>query len=179
MGRVRVERQGAIEGHLRQRRLAGQQKQRVGSLVNRFGIIALGFERLSRQAAGFADLLSRQCSPRLNPLRRSAPADQSRGQGVGRIDRQRLPGEDDCLGKALFGVAVGLRQRAQIEVVSGEVRGRFAAGAFDFGLAQFWFDRAGNIGRDLILQIENVVERAVEGGRPRCERRLLCRLIAR
>jgi hypothetical protein len=28
-------------------------------------------------------------------------------------------------------------------------------------LAQFWFDRAGDIGRDLILQIENVVERAV------------------
>jgi hypothetical protein len=58
--------------------------------------------------------------------------------------RQRLPGEDDCLGKALIGIAVGLRQCAQIQIISGEVRGRLAAGAFDLGLAQLWFDRAGD-----------------------------------
>ena len=41
------------------RRLAGQEKQRPGSLRNRFGVIALGFERLAGQAAGFADVLIR------------------------------------------------------------------------------------------------------------------------
>ena len=45
--RVRVERQRAIERRRRHRRLASQEKQRVGSLPNRFGVIALGFERLS------------------------------------------------------------------------------------------------------------------------------------
>jgi hypothetical protein len=40
------------------------------------------------------------------------------------------------------------------------------AGALDVGLAQFWFDRAGDAGRDLVLQLENVVERAVEAFGP-------------
>jgi hypothetical protein len=72
-----------------------------------------------------------------------------------------LAGEDDRFGKALFGVARGLGQRAQIEVVSGDVRGRLADGALDLGLAQLWLDRAGDAGRDLILQLENIVERTV------------------
>src|SRR5205085_12687329 len=55
VSRVWVERQGAIKSRRRHRHLAGQEKQRPGSLPNRFGVITLGFERLSRQAAGFAD----------------------------------------------------------------------------------------------------------------------------
>src|SRR6516164_8725384 len=58
VSRVRVERQGAIESRRRHRRLAGQPKQRPGSLPNRFGVIARGFERLSSQAAGFGDVVS-------------------------------------------------------------------------------------------------------------------------
>src|SRR6516165_8131611 len=50
VSRVRVKRQGAIETRRRQRYLAGQEKQRPGGLPNRIGVIALGFERLSRQA---------------------------------------------------------------------------------------------------------------------------------
>src|SRR5262249_19364826 len=106
--------------------------------------------RLARQAAGFADVLIRQRSPSLTPLMPPAPADQSRGRRVGRIDRQCLPGEDDRLGNALFGIAMVLRQCAQVEVVSGQARGRLAAGALDLGLAQPWLDRAGDAGRDLI-----------------------------
>ena len=110
--RVSVERQGAVESR-RHRHLAGQVKQRPGSEPNRVGVIALGFERLSGQAAGFADVRIRQRSPPLNPLRRPTPADPGCGRRVGRINRQRLPGEDDCLGKAFFGIAVGLRQCAR------------------------------------------------------------------
>src|ERR1700739_2248352 len=55
---------------------------------------------------------------------------------------------------------------AQIEVISGKVRGRLTVGALDLGLAQLWFDRAGDAGRDLVLQVENVVERAVEAVGP-------------
>jgi hypothetical protein len=47
VSRVWVQRQGAIQSRRRYRRLAGQVKERVGSLRNRFGVIALGFERLS------------------------------------------------------------------------------------------------------------------------------------
>jgi hypothetical protein len=56
VSRVWVERQGAIESRRRQRRLADQEKQRPGTPANRFGVIALGFERLSGQATGFADV---------------------------------------------------------------------------------------------------------------------------
>ena len=106
VSRVRVERQGAIESRYRHRRLAAQVEQRPASLPNRLGVIALGFERLSRQATGFGDVLIRECSPSLKPLQPPTPADQSRGRCVGRIDRQRLPREDDRLGKALFGKAM-------------------------------------------------------------------------
>src|SRR5262249_17128638 len=121
-----------------------------------------GFERLSGEPAGFGDVLLRQRSPSVSRLYHPTPADQSRGRRVGRIDRQRPPREDDCLGNALFGKAIWLCQCTQIEVVSGEVRGRLAAGALDLGLAQLWFDRAGDAGGDLILQLKNVVEHAVE-----------------
>ena len=73
VSRVRVERQGAIESRRRHRRLAGQEKQRQGSLPNRLGVIALGFERLSGQTAGFADVLIRQRSPSLSPLQHPTP----------------------------------------------------------------------------------------------------------
>ena len=95
-----------LESRRRHHRIASQETQRPGSLPNRFGVVALGFERLSGQAAGFADVVSGQCSPPLHPLLPPAPADQSRGREVGGIDRQRLPGEDDCLGKAFFGKAI-------------------------------------------------------------------------
>jgi hypothetical protein len=57
VSRVWAERQGAIESR-RHRRLASQPKKRHGSLPNRFGVIALGFERLSRQSAGLPDIVS-------------------------------------------------------------------------------------------------------------------------
>ena len=56
VSRVWVERQGAIKSRRSHRRLAGQPKQRHRSQPNCFGDIALGFERLSRQPAGFADV---------------------------------------------------------------------------------------------------------------------------
>jgi hypothetical protein len=58
VSRVWVDRQHAIQSR-RHRRLAGQEKQRTGSLTNRIGVIAPGFERLSGQADGLGDVVSR------------------------------------------------------------------------------------------------------------------------
>ena len=96
--RVRIEGQGAVESRRRRLCLAGQEIQRPRSLVNRFSVIAPGFERLSGKAAGFGDVVSGQCASASKPLQPPAEADQSRCRRVGRIDRQRLSGKDDCLG---------------------------------------------------------------------------------
>ena len=95
-----------LESRRRHHRIASQETQRPGSLPNRFGVVALGFEHLSGQAASFADVLIGQRSPSLNPLLGATPADQSCGRRVGRIDRQRPAGEVDRLGKALIAEAV-------------------------------------------------------------------------
>ena len=62
-----------LESRRRHHRIASQETQRPGSLPNRFGVIARGFERLSGQAAGFADVVGSQRSPPLNPLLRPTP----------------------------------------------------------------------------------------------------------
>ena len=67
-----------LESRRRHHRIASQETQRPGSLPNRFGVVALGFEHLSGQAAGFADVLIRQCPPPLNSLQHSTPADHGR-----------------------------------------------------------------------------------------------------
>src|SRR5215831_21344370 len=54
------------------------------------------------------------------------------------------------------------RQRAQVKIVNTEVLRRLAAGPLDLGEAQPRFDRANDIRRHLVLQIENVVDRTVE-----------------
>jgi len=111
-GRVRVERQRAVESRRRHRRLAGQVKQRPGSLQNRVGVIALGFERLPARRQ--ASLMS-SCDSAPTPEAAAEPdtSDYGRRRRVGRIDRQRLSGEDDHLGKVLFGEAIRLRQSAR------------------------------------------------------------------
>jgi len=78
----------------------------IQSLTQRIHAGRCQFDRLSGQAAGFANVLVRQCSPPLSPLLHPTPADHGCGRRVGRIDRQRLPGEGDRLVSALFGKAI-------------------------------------------------------------------------
>ena len=61
---------------------------------------------------------------------------------------------------------------------SGE-SGELQYGAFDPGLPQLWFDRAGDAEGDLILQLENVIERAVKAVGPDVIAGWLRRSIAR
>ncbi len=55
---------------------------------------------------------------------------------------------------------------AQQVVVGIEPLGRLALGALDFGLFEFRRDRDDHARRDLVLQIENVLEATVEAIRP-------------
>ena len=91
-----------------------------------------------------------------------APTDQSRGRRVVRVDLQCLSSEDDRLAKTLFGEAIALRQRPQIVVVGVEAFGRLARSALDLRQPQPRFDRTDDAGGDLILQVKDVIERAIE-----------------
>jgi hypothetical protein len=55
-----------------------------------------------------------------------------------------------------------LRQRAQIKIAGAEACGRLARGALDLLLPQFRLDRTNDARCYLVLQVEDVVERAVE-----------------
>jgi hypothetical protein len=90
------------------------------------------------------------------------PADSRLGWRIAGIDRQRSLQQRNGLPHALVGVGVSQCQGTQIEVIGIEALGRLAACALDLGLPQLGLDRAGDAGCDLILQIEDVVERAVE-----------------
>jgi hypothetical protein len=59
-----------------------------------------------------------------------------------------------------------LRQRAQVEVIGAEAFGRLAAGALDLRLPQARFDRANDARGNLVLKLEDIVERAVEAVGP-------------
>ena len=64
-------------------------------------------------------------------------------------------------------------------VVSTKVFDQLASGALDFGLAQLRLGRADDGARDLVLQLENVVQRAVEAVCPKMRARTPHRLVAR
>src|SRR5262249_23245429 len=90
-------------------------------------------------------------------------------RGCGRIrwiELQRSLQQGNGLAHALFSVFVKLRERAKVHIVSIEALGRLAGCSLDFGLAELRLDRADNATGDPILQLENVVERAVEAVGP-------------
>src|SRR5271165_6735763 len=62
----------------------------------------------------------------------------------------------------LLGVFAKLREGAQIEIVGIEALGRLAGRPLDFRLAELRFNRADDAARYLVLQLEDVVEHAVE-----------------
>src|SRR5262249_38406322 len=122
----------------------------------------------TRQTICVATALTRPPPPSLTPLTLPAPADQSRSRRIGWIDRQRLSGDDDRLGKALFGKAIGSGQRPQIEVIRIEIPCALARRALDLRQAQARFDRSDDGRCHPILQFKNVVQQAVDAVAQMC-----------
>src|SRR5262249_1698543 len=51
-------------------------------------------------------------------------------------------------------------------IVGVQILGRLAPGTFDFGLLHLWRDSSDHTGRDVILQIENILKGSIETIRP-------------
>ena len=79
-----------------------------------------------------------------------------------RIDRDRLSNPAKSLNKPLFRYRIEGCKRAQIEVVGGEIIGWAIGRTATLGSLQSRLDNAGNAGRYLVLEGENIFERAVE-----------------
>src|SRR5262249_15043922 len=62
-------------------------------------------------------------------------------------------------------------QTTKIMIVGIEVLGRLAPGTLDFGLLQLWGDCANHARRQLVLQVEDVLQCAVEAVRPQVRSR--------
>src|SRR5262249_51121168 len=130
------------------------------------GIIPGGCDRLPRDADSLVDLWTGDRDPMARSLQGPAATDQRHGWGIGRIEFERALQQPNRLDQAVSGPLVFLRQRAQVKVVGLEALGRLPAGAVYFGEAQPRFDRTDDARRHPVLQIEDVVERAVEAVGP-------------
>ncbi len=83
------------------------------------------------------------------------------GGGVVRVQLERVlqnPRGDPGVGGRHRG---HVRQRAQIEVIGVEIVGMLSPGAFDLRALQAGLDDADDLVGDLVLQVENVFQRAV------------------
>jgi hypothetical protein len=78
------------------------------------------------------------------------------------IARDGLAKQIQPLERGLLASAAHQRPRAEIEVESGQIGGRARSGAADFRFLQRRFDHAGHAERDFVLQLEDVLHRAVE-----------------
>jgi len=79
-----------------------------------------------------------------------------------RIDRDRLLQQAQSSQSALFRCRKEDRKRAKIEIVGGEIRRQPRGGSAHLGRLQSRFDDVGDASGDLVLQIEDVLERAVK-----------------
>ena len=81
---------------------------------------------------------------------------------VVRVEPQRLIQETQCLVGVRRRVRMGMRQGAEVEVIGVEAVGPLAARPLDLGVSQRRLDRADDALGQSILQIENVLDRALE-----------------
>ena len=92
----------------------------------------------------------------------AAPGEMGVRRDIVRLQTERLFEQRDGLSGFVghMGLHVGLS--AQKEVIGSEALGTLASRAFDLQPPHAWFDDADDAIGDLVLKVENVLERAVE-----------------
>ena len=83
------------------------------------------------------------------------------GSGIIRLERRGLAKQRQRLIRLAWHKDAKMRKRAQIEIVGVETVRPLALGALDLGVQQARLDRADDAQGDLVLQFEDVVERAI------------------
>ena len=104
--------------------------------------------------------------PALKSTLRQAIGGHGHSRGVGGIDGERFLQTAKRCRKAFLGEFVPELLRAEQQVIGIEVRWRLLFQPPDLGKLQIRFNGSNNARRDAVLQIEYVLERAVEAIRP-------------
>ena len=84
------------------------------------------------------------------------------GSGIVRVQFEGVPQKPSCDRNIPNRNHRKVGQSAQIKVISVEAFRSLAAGSFDLGLAKTRLDDADHSFSDLILQLENILQTAIE-----------------
>src|SRR5262249_13600254 len=91
-----------------------------------------------------------------------APAGHSIGRGKVRIERDRAVEQRQRFIDGRAGAQMEVRHSAQVIIIGIETLGGLALRTRDLGLFELRREGANHARRDLVLQVENIVERAFE-----------------
>ncbi len=122
-------------------------------------VVSAGLERGPRmlKPSGLVSLM--QAAPQIALL--IAPGCCGMRRGVVRLKRERLVKQWERLLGIAWHRYLSMGQGAQIQVVGVQIFRALTLGTLDLGLAQAWLDCADYAEGDLILELENVAERAI------------------
>ena len=129
-------------------------------------IVLGGLQRLPRQLDGVAAGRFRLVAPTFPDEPHLAHRRQRQGRAAIAIDGHRLLQQVERAEKMLSRYRIVGRERAQIEIVGGEVVGRPRGRTADFGGVQGRLDNAGDTDRHFVLELEHICQRTVEAIRP-------------
>src|SRR5262249_55219521 len=138
----------------------------------RDGIVLAKLDGAASQADSLGALLPSIGHPAVDLAPDMAPRRHRMGRREIRIDLQRLTELAQRLVGSLPGSAIDVRPSAQVVVVGVEAVGRLALRTLELGLLQLRCDLAHDAHRDLVLQIEDVLQPAVKPLRPEMDPRL-------
>ena len=136
--------------------------QRVSGARQDDGVVASELQRGTGEAGGFRDLGIAVRHPAVRLPHRIAPRRHRVRGREGRVALDRTVEQAQRFVVSLARALIEVLETAQIVIVGVEAVGALALGALDLGLLQPRRDCTDDAGGDEVLQIEDVVEIAVE-----------------
>src|SRR5262249_25376679 len=132
----------------------------------RHGIVLAGLRHPFYESRDFGKLLRPVRGPAIQLAPKVAISRHAVGGGKVSIELNGFVEQHQVLVVALPGPSIKARRRPEKVVVGIKAFSRLVPRTLDFGLLQFRRNRADNARSDLVLQIEDVIERAIEAIRP-------------
>jgi len=163
--KIRVEREGAVDQRHHRADIFAEIGQRLCGIRQDARIVAGHFQRAPCEIGALQTVRRRVLAPAVDNQPHTADRGPGEGGPVPRIARDRLLQKTERLGD------LPCRRQvhwigAQVEVVGGQVGGRAANRTGGLGGLQRWLDHAGDAGGHLVLQVENIFQRAIEAVGP-------------